>query len=71
MMLELIAQDGAKLFVNPKAIWHIRSGGLDAAAIYTTSGAALFVRGSAEEVAGKVNAWFKAEIDQGASRLID
>jgi uncharacterized protein YlzI (FlbEa/FlbD family) len=70
-MLELIAQDGAKLFVNPRAIWHIRSGGPDAAAIYTTSGAALFVRGNADEVAEKVNAWFKTGIDQVSSQPVD
>lgn len=70
-MLELIAQDGAKLFVNPRAIWHIRSGGPDAAAIYTTSGAALFVRGNADEFAEKVNAWFKAGIDQVSSQPVD
>ncbi|MBW6524637.1 hypothetical protein KZ810_14120 [Sphingomonas sp. RHCKR47] len=70
-MLELIAQDGSKLFVNPRAIWHIRSSGLDATAIYTTSGAALFVRGDAEKVALGVNAWFKAGIDRASSHPID
>jgi uncharacterized protein YlzI (FlbEa/FlbD family) len=70
-MLELIAQDGAKLFVNPRAIWHIRSGGPDAAAIYTTSGAALFVRGNAGELANKVNAWLTPGMDQGDSSLPD
>lgn len=56
-MLELIAQDGSKIFVNPEAIWHIRNNGFDTAAIYTTSGAALFVQGSPEEIAGKVQDW--------------
>ena len=53
-MIELIAQDGAQLFVNPDPIWHVRSNGADFTAIFGTSGAALFVRGSVGEVVARI-----------------
>ena len=55
-MLELVAQDGSAVFINSAAIWHVRSSGTDMTAVYASSGAALFVRGEAKDVAAKVTA---------------
>lgn len=49
-MLELSLRDGTAVFMNPDAIWYIRDGGGGTAAIYSHSGAALFVIGDAREL---------------------
>lgn len=59
-MLELAAQDGSRLFVNPDTIWHIREAGPDMTAIYASSGAALFVKGDVAHVAGEIADWRRA-----------
>lgn len=49
-MLELSLRDGTAVFMNPEAIWYIRDGGGGTVAIYSHSGAALFVTGDAREL---------------------
>ncbi len=56
-MIEAVAQDGARLFINPDGIWHIRDSGADTTAIYSTTGATLFVRGAVEDVASRIASW--------------
>lgn len=50
-MLEMSLTDGTPVFVNPDAIWHIRDTGSNSTAIYSHSGAALFVSGDARAIA--------------------
>lgn len=60
-MIELTAQDGSRLFVNPDAICHIRSNGTEFSAIFGAYGAALLVRGGIDEVAARVTEFRRAE----------
>lgn len=64
-MLEFSLSDGTPVFVNPDAIWHIRDSGSGNAAIYSHSGAALFVSGDAKAIA---LAWAEWKLVSGASR---
>lgn len=54
-MIELTAQDGSKLAVNPSAVWHVRSANQEQTAIYAANGAALFVMETCEEVIRRFN----------------
>lgn len=56
-MIELIAHDGARLFLNPDGIWHVRGSGTDTTEIYATTGAKLLVRGAVEEIAARIAEW--------------
>jgi hypothetical protein len=56
-MLEFSLADGAPVFVNPDAIWHIRDSGAGSAAIYSHSGSALFVTGDAKAIALAWTEW--------------
>ncbi|MBB3693184.1 flagellar FlbD family protein [Sphingomonas sp. BK580] len=49
-MIELTAQDGSKIAVNPSTVWHVRSANQEQTAIYAANGAALFVMETCEEV---------------------
>lgn len=49
-MIELTAQGGDTIALNEAAVWHIRSAAAQQTAIYSTSGAALFVTESFTEV---------------------
>lgn len=49
-MIELTAQDGQRIAVNPALIWHIRPANGDQTAIYAGSGTAIFVTESYAEV---------------------
>lgn len=49
-MIELTAQGGDPIALNEAAVWHIRPSAGDQTAIYSLSGAALFVTESYTEV---------------------
>lgn len=48
-MIELTAQGGERVALNPAAVWHIRPAG-DQTAIYSAGGAVLFVNEAYGEV---------------------
>ncbi len=51
-MIELTAQDGSPVTINLAAIWHLRSASGHQTAIYSASGAVLFVRENYAAVRG-------------------
>lgn len=49
-MIELTAQGGEPLALNPDAVWHVRPANGDQTAVYAASGAVLFVSQGYAEV---------------------
>ncbi|MGK6321840.1 hypothetical protein ACMGDM_02015 [Sphingomonas sp. DT-51] len=56
LMIELIAQDGSRLAVEPAVVWHVRAANQEQAAIYVADGAALFVMEACQELIRRFNA---------------
>lgn len=63
VMIELTAQDGERLAVNPALIWHVRRATGDQTAVYAVGGAALFVQGSYAKVVAAIERHIAGKAD--------
>lgn len=53
-MIELTAQDGGGVAVNPSLIWHVPHASGNQTAIYASTGAAIFVQERYEDVIDRI-----------------